>query len=58
LSEDHGTYDHADPDEPGGGLKPIGEILRQVIDDHGWPLLVEHPRPNGDSPADAGGRDD
>jgi hypothetical protein len=58
VSEDHGTYDHADPDEPAGGVKAIGDILRQVIDERGWPLPAVYPRPNGDSPDDAGCRDD
>jgi hypothetical protein len=57
LSEDHGTYDDIDP-EPTGGVKPIGEILRQVIDECGWPLSAVSPRPNGDSPDNAGSRDD
>ena len=57
MSERHGTYDHADPDEPPGGVKPIGDILRQVIDERGWPLPVIYPRPNGDSP-DARCRDE
>jgi hypothetical protein len=49
LSEDHGNYDHAEPDEPAGGVKPIGDILRQVIDERGWPLPAVYSGPNGDS---------
>jgi hypothetical protein len=56
LSEDHGTYDHADPDEPAGGVKPIGEIVRQLIDERGWPQPVDHPRLNGDGTDEGHGR--
>jgi hypothetical protein len=58
VSEHHATYDHADPDEPADGIKPVGDILRQIIDERGWPLPVGHPAPNGSSPDDAGSRDE
>ena len=54
VSEDHATYDHTDPDEAMDGIKSVGDILRQIIDERGWPLPAVHPRPNGDSPHDAG----
>ncbi len=50
MAEDHGTYDHADSADATDGVERIGDILRQIIDERGWPLAIGHARANGDSP--------
>lgn len=52
MTEERGDY-HVHPNKPdgdGGEVPTIGEILRQLTDEHGWP---PHPRlqtANGDRP--------
>lgn len=58
MTEDHGSYDDADSADATDGVELIGDILRQIIDERGWPLPAVYPQPNGDSPDDAGRRDD
>lgn len=45
VTEDHGTYD--DADDASDGVERIGDILRRLIDERGWPMALGHTRANG-----------
>ena len=47
VTEQHGTYEAAESD---GGIVHIRDVLQRLIDHHGWPPLVNIPRPNGNRP--------
>ena len=51
MTEERGPYDlHAeDPDCDLAGVERIGDVVRQFIDERGWPLTVSHTRANGHS---------
>jgi hypothetical protein len=50
VTEEHPTYGQADSAEASEGVEPIGDILRRLIKERGWPLAVGSAQPNGDSP--------
>jgi hypothetical protein len=50
VTEEHPTYDQADSAEASEGVERIGDILRRIIQERGWPLAVGSTRANGDSP--------
>ena len=51
MTEQHGPYNlnHDAPDDAGGGIERIGDVLRPLIDERGR-RLAEGTRPHGDSP--------
>jgi hypothetical protein len=57
LTEERGSYDlHVeDPDRDLGGVERVGDVLRQLIDERGWPLATGPARANG---ARSGGDDE
>ncbi len=52
MSEERGPYDlHAEDPEPGlVGVERVGDVLRQLIDERGWPLTPGHAQANGQCP--------
>lgn len=50
MTEDHGTYDDADSADASDGVERIGDILRRLIDERGWPSAIGHTRTNGNGP--------
>ena len=51
MSEERGAYHlHVeDADRELVGVERVGDVLRQLIDERGWPLNVGHPPADGHS---------
>ena len=56
VSEEHDTYNAHQYDFDGGpdGLQRIDDVLRQLIEERGWPLPVGFTTVNGVDPRDNG----
>ena len=54
MIEERGCYNAHRGDQDGGvdGVKRIGDILREFIDEHGWPLRVGITQANGNRASD------
>ena len=54
MTEERGTYNlhHLDPDRDHGGLERVGDLLRRLIDQRGWPPLLDITPVNGNRPSD------
>ena len=56
VSEEHDTYNTHQGDVDGGpdGLQRIDDVLRQLIEELGWPLPVGFTKAHGAAPGDNG----
>ncbi len=58
VTEERGTYNVPDegPDRAAVGVEHIGDVLRRLIDERGWPPLGRIPQANGNRPGTNDGR--